>query len=98
MCYCSMANVLTLGQQQFSVLHYQVQQRSVALSSNNFLVRVALSKEYDNPTLGSALKQAKKDVNTPELPQLIQYECLLLLSLLYQSNMSTPLPWLQPLK
>ena len=65
-----MADVLTLGQQQFSVLHYQVQQRSVALSSNNF-------QEYNNPTLDSALKKAKKDSNTPELAQLIWYECLL---------------------
>ena len=54
-----MADVLTLGQQQFSVLNYQVQQRSVALSSNN-------CQEYNNQTLDSALKQAMKDVNTPE--------------------------------
>ena len=55
-----MADVLTLGQQQFSVLHYGVQERSVALSSNNF-------QENNNPTLDSTLKQAKKDVSTPEL-------------------------------
>ena len=62
-----MAVVLTLGQEQFSVLHYHVHQGSVALSSSNF-------EECDNPILGSALKQAKKDVNTLELAQLIQYE------------------------
>ena len=59
-----MTDVLTLGQQQFSVLHYEVQQRSVVFSSHNF-------QEYSNPTLDFALKQAKKDVNTPELAQLI---------------------------
>ena len=63
-----MVDVLTLGQQQFSALHYQVQQRSVELSSNNV-------QEYNNPTLDSPLKQAKKEVNTIELAQPIQYEC-----------------------
>ena len=64
-CY---GDVLTLGQQQFSVLHYQVQQKSVALSCNSL-------QEYNNPTLEAALIQAKKDVNTPELAQPIQCEC-----------------------
>ena len=68
MCSYKMADVLTLWQQQFSVLHYQVQQSSVALSSNNFM-------KCSNPTLETALKQAETDVNTPELAQLIQYEC-----------------------
>ena len=51
--FCSMADVLTLGQQQFSVLHYQVNQTSVTLSSNNF-------EEYNNPTLDSALDRQRK--------------------------------------
>ena len=40
---------------------------SVDLSTNNFV-------KCGNPTLESALKQAKKDVNTPKLAQPIQYE------------------------
>ena len=43
-----MADVLTLGQQQLTVLHYQDQQRSVALPSNN-LFQIGTAK------LGSAL-------------------------------------------
>ena len=53
---------------KFSVLHYQVQQSSVALSSNTFV-------KCGNPTLETDLKQSKKDVNTPGLDQLIWYEC-----------------------
>ena len=68
MCSSSLANVLSLVQQQFSALDYQVQQRLVALSHNNF-------QEYSKPTCDSALTKVKKDVNTPELAQLIQYEC-----------------------
>ena len=67
-----MADVLTLGQQQLTVLHYQVQQRSVALPSNN-LFQIGTVK------LGSALKQDKES-------------WLSLLSLLYQSGTSAPMP------
>ena len=45
--------MLTLGQQQLAVLHYQDQQRSVALPSNN-LFQIGTAK------LGSALKQGKE--------------------------------------
>ena len=50
-----MADVLTLGQHQLTVLHYQVQQRSVALPSNN------LSK-LGQPTFDSALKWGKESL------------------------------------
>ena len=48
-----MADVLTLGQQQLTVLHYQVQYRSVALP------RIT-SFKLGQPTLDSALKQGKE--------------------------------------
>ena len=48
-----MADMLTLGQQHLTVLHYEAQQRSVALPSNKlFQIRTA--------KLGSALKQGKE--------------------------------------
>ena len=62
-----MADVLTLGQQQLTVLHYQVQQRSVALP------RTTCSK-LGQQTLYSALQWAKKVCFTPELALLIWYK------------------------
>ena len=62
-----MADVLTLGQQQIS---------SSALSGprDQWHFPATTCSKWDNPTLDSALKQAKKDVTTPELALLIWYE------------------------
>ena len=50
-----MADVLTLGQQQLTALQYPVQQRSVALPSNNLF-------QVGQPTLDSALKHGKESL------------------------------------
>ena len=52
---------------KLTVLHYQAQQRSVALSSNNLF-------QMGQSNTSFALKQAEKDAITPELALLIWYE------------------------
>ena len=58
---CSMADVLTLGQQQLTVLHYQVEQRSVALPSNNLFQIGTTNTSFCSET------GQRKFVITPEL-------------------------------
>ena len=68
MCSYSMADVLTLGQQQITVLHYQVQQRSVALVSNNLFQIWTTNTSFYSET------GQRKFVITPELALPIWYE------------------------